>query len=217
MEVTILVDNKDSWFVPYAKELCSLLCQNGAETKLIYNQNDAKPSDICFLLSCSRLVKKKFLDQNRHNIVVHASDLPKGKGFSPLQWQILEGKNEIVLTLFEVVEDVDAGPYYMKEKLVFAGTELLHTLHDKMAKKIIEMCFSYAMNPEEYSPKEQQGESTFYSKRVEKDDELDVDQTIREQFNHLRIADNENHPVWFRIGGKKYCIKIYEDQMEDTI
>ena len=105
----------------------------------------------------------------------------------------------------------------MKEKLVFSGTELLHTLHDKMAKKIIEMCFSYAMNSEEYSPKEQQGESTFYSKRVEKDDELNVDQTIREQFNHLRIADNENYPLWFRIDGKKYCIKIYEDDREDTI
>ena len=44
---------------------------------------------------------------NKNNIVVHASDLPKGRGFSPMSWQILEGKNKIKLSekILFAVED----------------------------------------------------------------------------------------------------------------
>lgn len=211
MKITILVDNENSWFVPYAKKLKNILIEDGKETTLVFNQSDANSSDICFLLSCSKLVKKEFLDKNKHNIVVHASDLPKGKGFSPLAWQILEGRNEIILTLFEVVEEVDAGPYYIKDKITFSGTELLNTLRDKMAEKILDMCFEYAAHTECYTAKIQNGESTFYPKRRRCDDELDVNKTIMEQFNHLRIADNERYPLWFQLNGKKYFIKVYDD------
>lgn len=211
MRITILVDDKDSWFIPYAIKLQKRLIDYGKEVKCVFNQKDVTPSDICFLLSCKKIVGQEFLKKNNHNIVVHASDLPRGKGFSPLAWQIMEGNNEIILTLFEVTEDVDAGPYYMKEKIVFLGTELLDSLHNKMANRIIEMCIKYVMHIKDYVAQTQEGESTFYPRRMEKDDELNIDKTIREQFNHLRIADNERHPLWFVVNEKKYYIKVYEE------
>ena len=46
---------------------------------------------------------------HKNNLVIHASDLPQGKGWSPMPWQIAEGRNDIVFTLFEAVAGVDAG------------------------------------------------------------------------------------------------------------
>ena len=39
---------------------------------------------------------KGLLNRNRYNFVVHESDLPKGRGFAPVSWTILEDGKEIV-------------------------------------------------------------------------------------------------------------------------
>ena len=163
MDVTILVDDEKSWFLPYAKILLSRLQEKGMEAELISSWKKSAGGKISFLLSCTKIVGEDFLEKYNHNIVVHASDLPKGKGFTPLKWQILEGKNQIILTMFEAVKAVDAGPYYMKEELSFSGTELLDELQRKMAEKIICMCEKYAIQPEKYGGTEQIGEESFYT------------------------------------------------------
>lgn len=212
MDVTILVDDEKSWFIPYARELRKRLEAQGLTAELIHDKNAANGGKISFILSCTRIVGKDFLCKYEHNIVVHASDLPSGKGFAPLKWQILEGKEEIVLTMFEAVEAVDAGPYYLKEKLHFCGTELLDELQAMMAEKIIVMCAAYAAAPDSFQAIEQSGKESFYAKPTRENDRLDIDKTIRQQFNHLRIADNENFPLWFSYCGQKYYIKIYKEK-----
>ena len=213
--ITILVDDEKSWFLPYAEKLKTNLEKKKMNVSLIHNQKQAKAGGISFLLSCSKIVGKEFLEKFDHNIVVHASDLPKGKGFTPLKWQILEGKNEIVLTLFEAVEQVDAGPYYMKECITFDGTELLDELQNVMGEQIIDMCERYAIEPERFCANRQRGEESFYARLSEADDKIDIGRTIREQFQHFRIADNERFPLWFLYQGKKYYLKIYSDKQKE--
>lgn len=92
MIINILTDNKKSWFIPYGYTLQSKLQELMHNVHFVFDKNDIHEGDICFLLSCSKIIEKEYLERNKNNIVVHASDLPKGKGFSPLQWQVLEGK-----------------------------------------------------------------------------------------------------------------------------
>lgn len=210
MRITILTDNAKSWFVPYGNLLLRNLYDAGHDVVYVFSAKDVREGDVCFLLSCVRLVPASVLALNKNNIVVHASDLPKGKGFSPLQWQILEGQNDVPLTLFEVVEKVDAGPYYLKDVLHFAGTELLDEMRQKMALKIIDMCVCFINTYTTLKPIEQTGEETFYPRRTLVHDELDVKKSIAEQFNHLRIADNESYPLYFRYKEETYILKIYK-------
>ena len=49
-----------------------------------------KNFDILFILSYHKILSKNILKNNKHNIVIHASNLPKGKGFAPFFHQILE-------------------------------------------------------------------------------------------------------------------------------
>lgn len=211
MNVIIYTDSSESWFVPYGHQLKANIEELGHKVKYVHRSSDLNACDIMFMLSCTKLLAPKFLEQNTYNIVVHASDLPSGKGFSPLQWQILEGKDKIPLTLFEAVEAVDDGPYYLKDSIVLDGHELLDEMRMKMSSKIIEMCLRFVVEHKNLDPIVQTGISTFYRKRVEKDDELDVEQSIATQFNHFRIADNDNFPLYFYLHGNKYYLKIYKD------
>ena len=54
----------------------------------------------------------------------------------------------------------------------------------------------------------QTGEESFYPKRTAKDSELDVTKSIAEQFNLLRVVDNERYPAFFRYNNNTYIIKI---------
>ncbi len=208
MDIIVYTDDKRSWFVNYGKKLEQKFKQLGHKCEYVFKKENLRACDVNFMLSCTKLVPIEKLKLNRNNIVVHASDLPKGKGFSPLQWQILEGNNNIPLTLFEAAEDVDSGDYYLKSFVKFEGHELLNELRAKMAEKIIEMCVDFIRNFDTYKPVKQVGEETFYQRRKEKDDELDIDKSLKEHFNHFRIADNDKYPLYFRIQGKKYNLKI---------
>jgi len=54
------------------------------------------------------------------------------------------------------------------------------------------------------------GSETFYERRRPKDSELDVSKSIADQFNLLRVVDNERYPAFFYHNGKKFILKIYE-------
>ena len=212
MIITILTDNESSWFVKYGEILQQKLIQEGHDVVYVFNKYGIKKGDVCLLLSCTKLIEEEFLRLNKNNIVIHASDLPLGKGFSPLQWQILEGKNKIILTLFEVVRDVDAGPYYFKSTLEYDGTEMLSELRDKMARKINSMALKFINEYFSMKQIKQSGIESFYPRRKKQDDEVDPQKSIVELFNQFRIADNENYPLFFEHLGEEYSIKVEKNK-----
>jgi len=203
MKIAILT-TKDQWFERYTENLLNELnCELFFSHKNIYN------FDIVFILSYHKILPKEILKLNKHNIVIHASDLPQGKGWAPLFWQILEGRNEIIFSMFEASDGVDNGDIYMKKTLKLTGYELNEELREKQANFTIEMCKEFINNYNLYkNPTPQQGKESFYPKRTPKDSRLDINKTIKEQFNLLRIVNNEEYPAFFEMNGYKYKIKI---------
>lgn len=210
MKITLLLDNPNSWMLPYARLLEKSLQECGHMVTWCNKAADMPTGDCAFFLSCEEIVSEKIRERNQHNIVIHASALPKGKGWSPMTWQILEGKNEIPLTLFEAEDQVDSGTIYLTDAVSLEGHELIDEMRALLGKKIIALALRFI---EEYPPKKskpQTGKESFYPRRGKKDSELDPQKTIAEQFNLLRVADNERYPCFFRIHNKKYLIKIYK-------
>lgn len=210
MKICIVVDNPLSWFVPFAEKLKKNLGQFGTVDLLSDSKDIPHANDVAFLLSCEKKVTSEILHRSRSNIVVHASDLPKGKGMSPLTWQILEGRNRIPITLFEAVEAIDAGPIYLKGYMDFLGNELLHEMQNSVGVKIMEMCQAFLNDWPQILSKsiEQTGESSFYKKRTAEDSRLDPQKSLAEQFNLLRVVDNERYPAFFEWNGRRYNLKI---------
>ncbi len=208
MKITILTDNINSWYLPFGITLNERFKALGHQCSFINKKEEIEFGDICFLLSCTKILPVKFLDLNKFNIVIHASDLPQGKGFSPLQWQILEGKNSITLTLFNAVKELDAGDFFFKEEIFFEGHELIDELHSKMGEKINQMAEKFVNKIHDLKPQKQKGESSFYPKRTFNEDEIDPKKSILELFNHFRIANNNEYPLFFEYKGFKYNLKI---------
>jgi len=208
------VDTPDSWMVPHAKELVKLLETCNHSVKFCGKHEDVTEGDIAVFLSCEKIVSKEIRKRNKYNIVVHASDLPAGKGWSPTTWQVLEGKNKIPITLFEAVERVDAGPVYFKDFFILEGHELMDDIRKKLAKKIIELVIKFIMIYPDVKAITQTGMESFYQKRTPKDSELDVNKSIKDQFNLLRVVDNERYPAFFYFKNKKYLIKIYQTEKD---
>jgi methionyl-tRNA formyltransferase len=205
MKIAILT-SPDQWFIPYAENLQQKL----QSSELFFNHNELNDIyDIVFILSYHKIIPIEQLKNHKHNIVIHASALPQGKGWAPMFWQILEGKNEIPFTMFEAASGVDNGDIYMQDTLVLTGYELNDELRGKQADFIIDMCLKFINNYDVHKiPNKQSGEETFYPKRTAKDSELNINKSIKEQFNLLRIVSNDDYPAFFNIGGHKYIIKI---------
>ncbi len=203
------------WFVPYARTLVRSLRKKGYKARLFYSHKKIPSAyDLLLILSYGRLIEKKFLDQHRHNIVVHASDLPKGTGWAPLFWQILEGKNKIPFVLFEAGERADAGTIYLKDYLALRGDELHDEIRLKEAQKVIAMCLKFLDSFHRLKPRQQKGKRTYYPRRTPKDSELDIHKSIRDQFNLLRIVSNREFPAFFRHKGQKYILHIHRAKGE---
>jgi len=211
-----ILTSKQSWFVPYAEELVHQLGFRGRQARLFFSHEEI-PCEykIIFILSYFKMVDKEFLKKHKHNLVVHESGLPKGRGWSPLFWQILEGKNKIPIVLFKVTEKIDEGDIYIEDYIVLEGHELYSEIRDKQGLKTIELCLKFLDQYENLKPVPQKGKPTYYRKRTPHDSELDINRTIKEQFNLLRIVDNEMFPAFFYYRGKKYIIKVFKGETND--
>ncbi len=203
-----------SWINPTIELLISHWKASDHEVLWAHNLEDITIADFCFCLSFSQLLPSKVRQQFRHTLVVHESELPAGKGWSPLTWQILEGKNDIPVTLLEAADAVDSGTIYAKRWINLKGHELINELRDCQARLTLELCCWFVDNyPDSLSNAiEQQGQETYYPRRWPKDSELDPNKTIAEQFNLLRVVDNDRYPAWFEYLGNRYEIRISKEK-----
>jgi methionyl-tRNA formyltransferase len=211
MIITILSDSPKNWIYPYSKRLSEGLKDEGHEVYFVTKHQDVAPGDCAFLLGCEKLVKPEVLAKNKHNLVIHESALPLGKGWSPLTWQILEGKSDIPITLFEAAEAVDSGDIYYQNSMHFEGHELNEELKNRQGEETIKLVKEFVKNYDSIQGKPQTGEESFYERRGPKDSELDVNKSIADQFELLRVVDNERYPAFFNYRGHKYIFKIYKE------
>ena len=176
----------------------------------VHDKEYLRPGNFCFYLSYEQIVHTNILSQFRHNLVVHESELPRGKGWSPLTWQILEGKNRIPVTLFEAVEKVDSGVIYAQEWMEFEGHELIDELREAQANVTLKLCKRFVENYPQIldEAREQDGEESFYPRRLEAGSELDTMQSIEAQFDLLRVVDNQRYTAFFENLGYRYYLKI---------
>ena len=205
--VSILVDN-DSWILSYAESLLLILSELGYQASLVRDVKDLSEGFVNFMLGCTSIIPKDALEKNKHNLVVHESALPKGRGFSPMSWQIIEGKSEIPICLIEAVENVDAGQIWIQDSIKLNGTELSKEWRVLQGEKTMELCIRFLKDYEFLKPIPQVGLSTWYPRRTPKDSILNINKSLIDQFNLLRTVDNEKYPAFFEFSGNTYLIKI---------
>lgn len=211
--VSICVDTR-GWFDPFAAELAEKLVSLGDHASFVRAASEVQADGIAFYLSCTRLTPFEVLERNRRNIVVHASALPHGRGFAPVVWQVLEGRTRIPLTMIEAAVQADSGDILLQEEMVLDGTELNDEIRSRMGRIIQKMCLTFLDCPKPPVGRPQVGEASWYRRRAAEDSRLDPHRTIADQFELLRVVDNDRYPAFFDYRGRRYILRIEAEKDE---
>lgn len=174
------------------------------------HQNSLLGGDLLFLVSCCELVRSAVRAKFKKVLIIHASDLPKGRGWSPYVWQIINGCEQLQLTLLEAEKEVDTGAIWEKISLDIPRD----TLHDEIYKILFEaecrlMDFAVAHFSDVVPvPQSTHITPSYYQKREPHDSRLDPYKNIAEQFDLMRVCDPERYPAYFHFRGCMYRIRL---------
>ena len=121
-----------------------------------------------------------------------------------------EGRDEIVLSMFEAADSVDTGDIASKTILRLDGIETYDEINAKLFKvKLGMMTFAVEnFNLLTFVAQDSSQEPSYYRKRTPDDSELDITKSIESQINLLRICDPIRYPAFFHYRGVKYNIKL---------
>ena len=163
--------------------------------------------DILFLISCHDKIGPAIRNAYRATLVVHAADLPQGRGWSPHIWQIVEGRKEIKVTLLAAEDLIDSGDIWTQQTLQLQGHELADEINQQLfATELALMDFAVA-HLQDVRPRPQHGEPTsYYRKRTPEDSRIDPERSIAAQFDLMRVADPQRFPAFFDFRGYRYRI-----------
>lgn len=179
------------------------------EVQLAHNKRELVGGDILFLISCHEIIGLDVRKLFKSSLVIHASDLPQGRGWSPHIWQILDGKNKITVTLLEAEDQVDSGAIWTQTSINLAGHETYDEINHILFHAELElMAFAVGQFSKVVPRPQDQRTPTYYPKRNPEDSKIDPNRSIAEQFDLLRVSDEKRFPAFFDIRGCRYTLSI---------
>ena len=153
--------------------------------------NKIKPKYI-FFPHWSYKVPNEILD-NYTCICFHMTDLPYGRGGSPLQNLIVRGHEETKLSALKMTQEFDAGPIYLKRHLSLSGkAETIYKRASKIAFSMIEQIIL-----KEPDPYVQEGDIISFQRRKENQSDIINLKTLDDIYDHIRMLDAPSYPKAF--------------------
>jgi methionyl-tRNA formyltransferase len=147
---------------------------------------------IIFFIHWSKLIKDSVFNKYLC-IQFHSSNLPKGRGGSPIQNQILFNIKKTKISAFKVSESLDSGPICLQCNLSLKGSalDILKRIENKsiqMIKKII--------NIKDLNFKKQKGKPSFFKRRKPSESKINTHKTttINKLYDFLRMLDAPCYP-----------------------
>lgn len=139
-------------------------------------------------------------------VVFHMTDLPYGRGGSPLQNLISRGIYLTKISAISVTKELDAGDIYCKEEIdISEGNadeifrEVSKIVFDKMIPYIVEAA---------PVPDKQTGEVTVFQRRTPEMSRIPDGLTQRQIYDHIRMLDGEGYPpAYIETQGRKIVFR----------
>jgi methionyl-tRNA formyltransferase len=170
-----------------------------------------------FFLHWSEIVPEEILDA-QECVCFHMTDVPYGRGGSPLQNLIVRGHRESEMTALRMVPELDAGPVYLKRPLSLEGSTAEEVfirssqLSATMIREIIE---------KESKPEPQSGEVTTFRRRTPSESAIPERESLQELHDFIRMLDAEGYPPAF-VDHEGYRFEfrrssLYDGRIEATV
>lgn len=126
-------------------------------------------------------------------VCFHMTDLPYGRGGSPLQNLIERGHRETQLSALRMVKELDAGPIYGKRPLTLEGSA--EEIFERTAALIGDMIAWIVQ--EEPAAVPQEGEPTIFTRRTPSQSRIPPGASPEKLYDHIRMLDAPGYPKAF--------------------
>ena len=123
-------------------------------------------------------------------IVFHMTDLPYGRGGSPLQNLIVRGLTATKLSALRVEVGLDTGPVYLKMDLSLSGTaeEIFVRVNKLVGKMIVEIIQN------NLQPVPQEGDPVVFKRRKPEQSDMSGLEKLEEIFDYIHMLDADGYP-----------------------
>lgn len=213
----IIIATIKSWNIERAKALQEKYA--GIHEIIVYTQKEeftvenvkAFEPDYILMPHWSYILSDE-ITQNWNCVVFHMTDLPYGRGGSPLQNLIVRGHKETKISAIKVTGKLDGGPIYMKKPLSLNGSaqEIFIRCSDIIFNEMIPVFLE-----EKPEPVEQDGDPVIFKRRTQEDGEITSDMELEKIYDYIRMLDAEGYPrAFMEFGEYRLCFenaKLSED------
>ena len=202
MKEKIIIATIKSWNIDNAHKFKKLY-KNEYEVIIITNKNDLKKGIInsinpkWILFPHWSWIIPPEIYKKYTCVVFHITDLPFGRGGSPLQNLISKKIYETKISALKVTEKLDAGPIYLKENF-YIGLGSAEEIFIQASEIIFFKMIPFIIT-KNLIPKEQNGNITIFKRR--KPEESDLISTnlssLSDFYDYIRMLDGEGYPKAF--------------------
>jgi methionyl-tRNA formyltransferase len=144
-------------------------------------------------------------------ICFHMTDVPYGRGGSPLQNLILRGHKATVLTALRMDNGIDTGPVYCKKPLELHGKAA--EIYERTTELTWDIIGQIVI--EQLQPTPQCGPVTEFKRRKPEQSEIPVNLSIEQIYDYIRMLDAPDYPRAF-IQYDSFCIEFEDASYSDN-
>lgn len=218
----IIIATIKSWNIERAKALQKKY--QGMHDIIIYTTKEEFTADnvrnfgpdYIFLPHWSYIMPKEITDY-WECVVFHMTDLPYGRGGSPLQNLIVRGHQETKISALKMTEQLDGGPIYMKHALSLEGSaqeiyvRCADIIFQEMIPRFLDQCTE---KTEKITPVPQEGEPVVFKRRKPEEGRITTDMKTGQIYDYIRMLDAEGYPRAFIEFGE-YRLELEQAEFSD--
>lgn len=193
---------------PWALEIYNRLKR---DTK--HNFTPLSKADVALYYGWSKIIPEEIF-KKKLCLILHPSPLPKYRGGSPLQHQIMAGEKTSAVTICQVTENIDAGDIYSQTPFSLEGSlddifKRITTIGTLDTIKILKKIEDNTIKP----IKQDDSQATYFKRRTLEESEIKNIKSMSAEklYNFIRALDDPypNAYITCKDGKKLYLTKSH--------
>jgi methionyl-tRNA formyltransferase len=206
----------------YSKKIEDLCVENNVKCNVTrklktedYNLLNSLKLDFIIVCGWRTLIEIPMLKSLKIGaIAAHDSLLPKYRGFSPINWGLINGEKEFGVTLFLITEgNVDSGPVFIQKKINASEDDYAIDIYEKIISLTVE---SYLMFFDQYLKntlktfQQDESKASYTCARHPEDGHLNFYKSSEEVYNKVRALADPYPGSFFYFNNNKIIVNKAE-------
>lgn len=137
-------------------------------------------------------------------VTIHETDLPYGRGGSPIQNLIARGHTSTKISAIKIDAGIDTGDVYLKRAVSLSGSaqEIFERISTIVFSDIIPYIIKHSP-----APRPQRGRGVTFRRRMPEQSRISGKETQKELYNLIRMLDAESYPkAYIEVGNYRFEI-----------